>query len=550
MVKFKERILVTAALPYVNNVPHLGNLVGSHLPADIYARFCRLKGYDTLFIGGTDEHGTPIEVAAKKEGVLPRVLCDKYYKLQKKYYDWFAVSYDNFSRTSKPIHHDITKEFFSKIYKNGYIFDDVLKLPYCKKCERFLPDRFVEGECPYCGQGARGDQCDHCTKLLNPDELINPYCIICNNKPEIVETKHLFLDLSKLSPKLKKWIIKNKHWKVNVRNLALGWIKEGLKPRCITRDLKWGVGVPIPEFKNKVFYVWFDAPIGYISSTKEWAERNKKDFKKWLTGSTKIIHFIGKDNIPFHTIFWPGMLIAEGGTYNLPWQVAGLEYLNFEGRKFSKSKSRGIFLNNVIDLEFEPDIWRYYLSTILPETSDTDFSWDEFQARVNNELIGNLGNFVNRILTFINKNFNGKAPKSDKYDLYDKKVLKNIDEASRISGELLYTLRFRDSLREILHLSSIGNKYFQDKKPWENKEKSSTTLYVCLQIICKLGVLITPYLPNTSEKIKKQLNLKDLGSWDKGIGVKPSHKLGKPEILFKRIEDKKIKELKENFGGK
>ncbi|MBS3134738.1 methionine--tRNA ligase [Candidatus Woesearchaeota archaeon] len=338
----KERRLVTAALPYVNNIPHLGNIVGSHLPADIFARYCRLNKYDTIFIGGTDEHGTPIEVAAIKNNTTPQKLADFYYKKHKEIYDWFNFSYDNFSRTSKEIHHKTTQEFLKKVYANGYIKKGELEIPYCKNCNIYLADRYIEGICPVCSyQNARGDQCEKCGKILDPIDLHKPRCVICN-KDNIIfrKVKHLFLDLTKLSKRLEKWINTNKVWRQQVKSIALAWIKEGLKPRCITRNLKWGIKVPFKGYEELVYYVWAEAAIGYISSTKEWNKNKWEDY--WKGKNSKIYHFIGKDNIPFHTILFPAELIAHGG-YNLPYNVVGLQYLNYEGGKFSKSKQHGVF---------------------------------------------------------------------------------------------------------------------------------------------------------------------------------------------------------------
>lgn len=547
-----KRFLVTAALPYVNNVPHLGNIVGSHLPADIFARYCRSKGYETLFIGGTDEHGTPVEIAAQKENLKPKELCDKLFVLHKKYYDWLGISYDNFSRTSKDIHYKFTQKFFLKLHKNGFIFEDTLRLPYCSKCKRFLPDRFVEGTCPHCGAaGARGDQCDACVRLLEPTELKNPYCVICKSTPVVRETKHLFLDLPKLEKKILDYVKNSGHWKDNVRNSALGWLNEGLKPRCITRDLEWGVPVPLKGFEKKVFYVWFDALQGYISFTEEFCEKNLLDFEKWWKGKdTKIIHFIGKDNIPIHSVLWPGLLIGNG-EYELPWQIGGLEYLNYESGKFSKSKHVGIFLDDVLELNFEPDVWRYYLINIIPETSDSEFSWEDFESKINNELVANFGNFVNRVLTFIDKNFDSTVP-DGKIDDRGKELLDKINPEK--IGELIYNLKFREALKEIFAISSEWNKYFQDSRPWEtiktDKKKCAATLYACIQAIARLSVLIEPFLPFTAEKIKNQLGEKNLGSWDKIKEIQRGHKLGKIRILFSKVEKEEIGILKVKFSEK
>lgn len=548
----KERILITCALPYVNNVPHIGNIAGSHLPSDIFARLCRLAGYETIFIGGSDEHGTPIEVSAERAGVSPKELCDRYYRVHKEIYDWLDISYDNFSRTSLPEHHETTREIFTKIYERGYISEGTLKLPYCERDERVLPDRFVEGICPRCGyEDARGDQCEKCSTLLNPDELRSPRCAICGTEPIFKEVKHLFLNLDKLEPMLKKWIKGNEDlWSAQVVKMALGWIREGLKPRCITRDIKWGVKVPVKGYEDKVFYVWFDAPIGYISSTKEWAKNIGKpnEWKRfWQAEDSKIFHFIGKDNIPFHTIFWPGMLMANG-EYTLPYRVAGLQYLNYEGDKISKSKGWGIFCENLSKAELNSDVWRFYLTLLIPETNDTEWKWREFQERVNKELVANLGNFVYRTFSFIKNNFEGRVPEG-KLEKKDEEVL-GLGEryASEVRG-LIWDIRLRDGLRKVLELSDRGNKYFQESEPWkalkEDKEKAANTLYVCANLCYDIAILLSPFLPKSSQEICRQLGV-SLGSLD-DVGkrrIGPGQKLGEPMPLFPKLDDEAIERIK------
>lgn len=543
----RERILVTCALPYVNNVPHIGNIVGSHLPADIFARFCRLLGHEIIFIGGSDEHGTPIEVAAEKLGVTPKELCDKYYEVHKEIYSWLDISYDNFSRTSLPEHHKTTREFFMKIYEHGYISEGKLRLPYCENCNRVLPDRYVEGTCPRCGyENARGDQCERCSALLNPDELIDARCVICGGKPIMKEIKHLFLNLDKLQPELKDWIeSKRRIWSPQVYNMAMGWIKEGLKPRCITRDIKWGVKVPLKGYEDKVFYVWFDAPIGYISSTKEWAKKIGKpeEWKKFWKEECKIYHFIGKDNIPFHTIFWPAMLLANG-EYLLPYRVAGLQYLNYEGDKISKSKGWGIFCENLPKTNLSSDVWRFYLTLLIPETNDTEWRWSEFQERVNKELVANLGNFIYRTLSFIKKNFNGEIPKAKLSDK-DREVLSLGKKYAEEIKKLIFDIKLKEGLKKLLELSDKGNKYFQEQEPWKNKEKASTTVYVCANLCYDIAILLSVFLPKSAEKICKQLGTK-IGSFE-DIGkekIKTGQKIGKIKPLFPKLDDKRIEELK------
>lgn len=559
MIEF-GRWLVTAALPYSNNLPHIGNIVGSHLPADIFARFLRLFGEEVVFVGGTDEHGSPIEVAAFKAKLTPKQLTDKLYVEHKLIYDWFGISYDNFSRTSLPIHHKLTQEIFIKLLNNGFISKKKVLLPYCQTDKRFLPDRWVEGVCPYCNyKPARGDQCENCGRLLDPQDLIEPYCIIDGSKPVFKEVEHLFLELPKLEQKLVKWIRSKKHWKKHVSKLALGWIKEGLKPRSITRDLEWGIQVPLEGFKDKKFYVWFEAPWGYVSSTIEWSQRvgKQEEWKKyWQDEDSNIVHFLGKDNVAFHTITWPATLIGVGG-FNLPYQVVGLEFLNYEGNKISKSKNWGVFLevseNNIVvkigdkNIDVEPDLLRYYLSAIMPETKDSDFVWKEFERKVNGELIGNFGNLAFRVLSFIRTNFNSTVPEPDELKLKDKNLIKKIEETKKTVKNDILELKFKNALRKIFALSKAGNKYFQEKKPWESLKKNPSdcrnALYVAANLIRSLAILIEPFLPFTAEKLWQQLGLEgfvheqDFETAGK-LELKPGHRISAIEPLFKKFETK------------
>lgn len=551
-----QRYLITAALPYVNNVPHIGNIVGSHLPADIFARYCRLKGRDIVFIGGTDEHGSPSEIAAQKAGIPVEELCDTFYKIHKDIYDWFDLSYDNFSRTSRLVHHELTKEFFLELQKNGFISEKKMKMPFCEKDKRFLADRYVEGKCPKCANAAaRGDQCEQCGSLLTPSDLIKPFCVLCKTAPVMKETTHLFLDLDKLQPKLEEWLKKNSHWKPQVLNLAQGWMKEGLKKRAITRDLKWGVKVPIEGYENKVLYVWFDAPIGYISSTKEWIQNNSHienkeyEFKKWwLDKNTKLYHFIGKDNIPFHTIFFPSMLIGEG-KYILPNQVCGYQYLNYEGGKISKSKGHGIFCETFIDDQengISSDVWRFYLALKLPEIRDTEFTWSEFESRVNTELMGNLSNFANRATNFIENKKLGMLKRPPKLTPEDDAMLLEIKKTAEKVDLLYDNCEIVSAMQSILELSAKGNQYFQNNEPWKRVERQDAVLWVSSNIVKALGVMLSPIIPKASIKIRKILNLPPEFTWADATKLLPiEHKIGKSEILFYRLEKIKIQELKE-----
>ncbi|MEM5881939.1 MAG: methionine--tRNA ligase [Candidatus Aenigmatarchaeota archaeon] len=546
------KYLVTAALPYTNNLPHIGNIAGSHLPADIYQKLLKIFGYNVIFIGGTDEHGSPIEIAAIKENKNPKELCDYYYALHKKIYDWLRIDYDNFSRTSNKTNHEMTQYIFKKLYENGYITEGFLTLAYCEFDKRFLPDRYVEGICPFCKyEKARGDQCENCGRLLDPIDLVNPKCVLCGNKPIFKETRHLFLDLAKTEKKLLKWILKNKHWKDNVRNFALSWIKEGLKKRSITRDLSWGIKVPLENYKDKVFYVWFDAPIGYISSTIEYFEKigKKDEWKKyWLKNSkARIIHFLGKDNIPFHTIFWPAILIGTK-EFNLPYNVVGLEYLNFENKKISKSQNWGVFfeiedekiLVRIKDkkIEIDSDYIRFYLAYILPENKDANFSINEFKEKINKELIGNFGNFVYRVLSFTEKYYNLEIPKA-KLSKKEREILKIIKESKKDIKNNVKNVEIKKILYKILELSSIANKYFQESEPWKNKEKRDLTVMFSISLVKDLTILFWPFITKSSEKIFYFLNysfepknaIKNVGK----IELK-SCKIRKPEIIFKPLE--------------
>ncbi len=522
-----ETRIITAALPFVNNVPHLGNIVGSHLPADIFARFCRLKGYRTIFVGGTDEHGTAIEFAGQIQNKSPKALCDELYKEHKKIYDWFRISYDNFSRTSRGIHHEVVKEFFLSLYKKGYIIENEIKLPFCNNCKKGLADRYITGTCPVCGyKGANGDQCEKCAVLINPIELIKPSCSVCKSTNiEFKDTKHLFLDLKNISKDIEKWIDENPNLRPQVKSLARGWLRRGLKERCITRDLKWGVKVPVKGYEDKVFYVWFDNVIGYISATIELLGEEGSEL--WKDRNVKTYYFIGKDNIPFHTIFWPGQIIADGN-YVLPYNVVGLQYLNFEGKKFSKSKGIGIFTDQIIKSNIPFDYWRFYLTYIIPETKDTDFILKDFKERINKELIGNLGNFVNRTLNFIWNKLDGKIPAIDKTD---RKLEEEIKKRTIRIEKLYESCEFRAALTEILKMSDLGNQYFDKKEPW--KTKDSNVLGYCYEINRILALSISPIVINGSQKIFKLLNTDNK---DPEIDA-TAKTIRKPEILFNKLED-------------
>lgn len=550
--------LVTAALPYINNVPHLGHIVGSHLPADIFARYSRARGYETLFVGGTDEHGSTTEITAEKLRVDVSTFGDVLFREHKKIYDWFGISYDNFSRTVNPVHTQTTQEFFNTIYKNGFVTEGKMKVFYSPDDNRFLPDRYVVGTCPKCNYpNANGDQCEKCTAVLDPMQLIDPRSAISGSPLEIREAKHLFLRLDKLSSKIENWIHKQKTWRPQVRNLALGWIKEGLRERCITRDLKHGVQVPLPGFDDKVFYVWFDAPIGYVSATKE---ARPQDWRRyWQEKEGKIYHFLGKDNIPFHTIFWPGMLLAHGD-FNLPFNVIGLQYLNYEGGKFSKSQKRGVFCEKLPESGINPDLMRAYLTFVIPETSDTEFKWSDFQSRINSDVIGNYANLINRTASFISSRLGGyvERPVESRLTVSDRDLDKQVRKKTKRITDLLEKAEFRNAFGEILSLSTAGNQYFETNKPWvlikSDKNRAREVLYHCAGLCRSLAILTAPFLPNSSYQVWRQFNFQGNvdtpNVWDSAQDLYEidGYKIGNPVILFDKVTEDQLNKFKKTVS--
>ncbi len=546
----KQTRLVTAALPYINNIPHLGHIVGSHLPADIFARFCRMRGYDTVFIGGTDENGSTSEIAAEKIGVDIQNFADKLHVAHKSIYDWFNISYDTFSRTTNRLHHQTVQDFFKIVNANGFVTLGKMKVFYSPGEDRYLPDRYIRGTCPHCGyKDANGDQCEKCTKVINPTQLVDPKSAQTGGSVEIKDVDHLFLRLDKLSPKLEAWIKQQKNWRQQVTALAMGWIHDGLKERCITRDLKHGVPVNLKGFEKKVFYVWFDAPIAYLSFTKE---ARPADWEKiWASDSSRIYNFLGKDNIPFHTIFWPGMILAHGDL-NLPHNVVGLQYLNYEGGKFSKSQKRGVFCEKLPESGIEPDLMRGYLTTIIPETGDAEFKWEEFQRRINSDVIGNYGNLVNRTISFINARLGGVVERPAEYELTDsdKRLMETIKQKSAKITDLLEAAEIREAFSEVLALSTAGNKYFEENKPWEilkiDKKKAENILYHCAELCRSLSVMASPFLPNSSQKVWEQLKMQGkvdtAGNWSSASEVRACEKYAPKEakVLFGKLTDEYI----------
>ncbi len=575
----KKKILITSALPYVNNVPHLGNIVGSVLSADVYARFCRLKGLETLYICGSDEHGTATETKAREAKVSPRELCDKYYEIHKSIYEWFNISFDIFGRTSKENHHKITQELFNKVLENGYVEEKTVTQPYCPVCQAFLADRFIEGECPHCHyEDARGDQCDKCGKLLTPKELINPRCKVDGTTPEFKETDHLFIRLDKLQPSLEKWFEKvsaEGKWTENAIRTTKAWFKEGLQPRAITRDLKWGINIPETAFngkyKDKVFYVWFDAPIGYISITEQLLGDKWKDW--WMNPKeTELVQFMGKDNIPFHSIIFPGTLLAanknkeaitkenvdeEEFDYTLVTHLDVTEYLNYEHTKFSKSRNIGVFGDNAQESGIPADVFRYMLMYNRPENADTQFTWKGVQERLNNELVANFGNFVNRTLSFTERFLDGKLEALAEGDLSTeaKRFYETYSEEVKHFINLMENVKLREALQQFLKISSLGNVYFQENEPWKtkntNRNKCEHDIALLTNVVKDLAILIEPFMPTTSTKIFEQLNINKEERKLSNVltlSAKP-RTINKVEILFKKLDDKEVKELQGKYGS-
>jgi len=573
-----KRRLITAALPYANNIPHLGNLV-QVLSADAFARFCRLRGYETLYVCGTDEYGTATETRAAEEGISPRELCDRYHAVHDSIYRWFQISFDKFGRTSTPIQTEVTQGIFKMLDEAGFVSEREVTQLCCDKCRRFLADRFVRGICPHCGSPhARGDQCEACGKLLDPTDLKDPQCAACGSTPAPQTTKHLYIDLPKIKGRLEAWIkgaSEKGFWANNAAQVTQAWIRDGLRERAITRSLKWGIPVPKPGYEDKVFYVWFDAPIGYISITGSLGDElanglielhllpsHIKKFSTWQDfvgywwkspDDVELFQFIGKDNIPFHTVIFPSSLLGSGENWTMLHHMSSSEYLNYESGKFSKSRGVGVFGTDAMDTGIPPDVWRFYLFYNRPEKADVMFTWKDFQEKVNGELIGNLGNLVNRTLSFISRYYDGEVPDGTS----DPALWERVRAVQKSITEKLERAELRDAFREIFALSSLANKYFQDSEPWrlraENPAKAKSVIRDLVHVVRDIAVLIDPFLPQTATKITLFFGLKlretfDWSSIGRAEGLFPL-KVIESKVLFAKLEDSEIDYLRERFAG-
>lgn len=608
-VEGKRNVLVTSAFPYVNNVPHLGNIVGSVLSADVFTRYCRLRDYETFHVGGTDEYGTATETKAIEENKTPQQICDEYHILHANVYRWFNIDFDVFGRTATDRQTRIAQDIFTKVEKNGYLFQETIEQLFCLTCDRFLADRFVEGTCPMCQyDNARGDQCDKCGKLINAPDLKEPKCKLCKNQPVLKQSKHFFFDLGKIENQLKDWFnqtianaaplprqiktasgdvtsadvesenvdkkednscqspdthteLTREHtlWTNTARAITDSWLREGLKPRCITRDMKWGTKVPFEGCENKVFYVWFDAPIGYLSISSSCTDQ----WEEWWKGEkaqqqVELFQFIAKDNVPFHSIMFPATLMATHEPYVRVKGLSAVDYLNYENTKFSKSRGIGVFGPDAQETGIPADVWRFYLMYIRPEGQDSSFCWDDFREKVNGELLNNLGNFINRAISFVDKNFEGTLnnyePNED-----DKKYTQEILQNLNAYVERLERVMLRDGLKPILAISRLGNQLIQANKPWllvkgtdEEKRRAQTVMYLALNTVALISHLLTPYMPETGKQIKQQLayegeHLVDFGT-DMPLLIPLGHKISTPKPLFQRIDPDQIKEFKAKFG--
>ena len=547
-----ERIFIGVAWPYANGSLHLGTLAGCLLPGDIFGRYHRMKGNEVLMVSGSDEHGTPITLTAEKEGVSPKEIVDRYHEEHKRSLEDFSIKFENFTRTSNEFHKNVVKKFFLRLYEKGYIYPKKMMAFYCNNCSRFLPDRYVEGICYYCHGKARGDQCEECGRTLDVNEILEPKCKICGSTPVLKETEHLFFKLSAFEKELLQWLNEKKFWRDNVINFTLNFIKSGLKDRAITRDIEWGVEVPIKGYENKRIYVWFDAVIGYLSASMEWAKKRgvEDEWKKWWVEEAKHYYFLAKDNIPFHTIIWPAMLMGHGGL-NLPYDVPANEFLTMSGEQFSKSRGVGIWLPDIAK-KFDTDTIRYYLSINMPEKRDTDWNWKDFEAKVNNELVAIYGNFVHRVLTFIHKNF-GKIPPYLKEEELDRKVINKVIETFSEAGECIEKCHFKDGIKKVMRIAQLGNQYMNASEPWrllkEDVERCKSVMNVCARIVKILAIASAPYMPKAAEKIWHMLGYEGSVHEQRWEAVEiDENEIKIPVPLFNKIEVDKMEEVEDPFA--
>ena len=550
-----ERILVASAWPYVNYLPHLGTVI-HFLGADVASRYYRAAGKHVVMVSGSDEHGTPTEVEAVRLGILPKQLSDKNHEKVVESIKKWGFSFDNYTRTENPVHKEFVQEHLMKIYDNGYIFSQETEMLFCQKCNRFLPDRYVEGKCPYCGhEGARGDQCDACGRLLEPTSLIEPYCAICKSKPMLRKTTHWFFDLPKLSEKIESYLESNKQLSTSTRNFSLNLVKEGLKPRSVTRDVAWGIQAPFPNAENKRIYVWVEAVLGYVSATIEYFKKLGKpdEWKEyWFRKDAKTLYFIGKDNIPFHTIILPALLLASEDDYNLPWNVSVTDFIQFNGLPFSKSHRRGIWINETTEL-FPADYWRFYLMATRPETKDSEFSWQLFIDKINADLNDTFGNFVHRTLTFINTQFAGQIPDVE-LDTEAEQILQTLQKEVETMANEIEESKLQSATNILIGIGRRGNQYLNEKEPWKliktDKTKAARIFYVAARYVKALAIVSAPFIPFSADEIWKTLNLGrnvHEQKWDEALKPFPhAHRINKPKPLFKKIDANK-KEIEERL---
>lgn len=553
----KEKIYIGVAWPYANGSLHLGHIAGCYLPADIFARYNRMKGNDVLMVSGSDEYGTPITITAEKERTTPQAIVDRYNKEHTENMKQFGISFDLFTRTTTDNHREVVQDLFLTLYKNKYVYKKSVEAFYCNTCSRFLPDRYIEGKCPNCGNdGARGDQCDECGKLLDPQDLVDVRCKICGSTPKIKTSDHLFLALSKFEPKLLAWMKDKKHWKPSVMHFTRNWLKNGLQDRAITRDMSWGIPVPVEGFDDKRIYVWFDAVTGYLSASIEWAKKTGKSDKWeewWKNPDAKHYYFLAKDNIPFHSLIWPSMLMGYDKELSLPYDIPANEYLRLKGEQFSKSRGIAVWVPDILE-NFDADAVRYYLSINMPENKDTNWTWEEFVTKNNDELVGTYGNFVHRVVTFTAKNF-GKIPEPNTLNDYSKVVSEKIKDTSKEVYDLLSECHFKQALKAAMALAQFGNQFFDQNQPWklieEDRKECATVIYFCIKIVKALSVLLSPFLPFSSEKLWYMLEKNNFikeNSWESALeDPKIGVLIEKPKPLFKKLELRDIMQESDPF---